>query len=117
MKPNITSIDSKGVHFTDGSYAEADAIILATGYNISFPFLDSSCGIQVQDNSVELFKYVFPLNVDPKHPLGVIGLVQPLGAIMPLSEMQSRWFVRVACGKTTLPHPVSIFVPCDHIIG
>ena len=38
---------------------------------------------------VDLYKYVFP--PDLSHPtLAVIGCIQPLGAIMPISEMQCR---------------------------
>lgn len=35
------------------------------------------------------------------HPtLAVIGLVQPLGAIMPIAEIQARWATRVFKGTT-----------------
>jgi len=47
---------------------------------------------------VTLYKYVFP--PQNKHPtLCVIGLIQPWGAIMPISELQCRWAARVFSGK------------------
>jgi hypothetical protein len=49
-------------------------------------------------SQVPLYKYVFP--PDLPHPtLAVIGLVQPLGSLMPISEMQCRWVSRVLTGK------------------
>jgi dimethylaniline monooxygenase (N-oxide forming) len=35
--------------------------------------------------------------------LSIIGLIQPLGAIMPISEMQSRWIVQILKGNVGLP--------------
>ncbi len=32
-----------------------------------------------------------------------IGLIQPLGAIFPIAEMQSRWVVKVFSGAVSLP--------------
>ena len=47
---------------------------------------------------VDMYKFVFPPT--HKHPtLCMIGLVQPIGGIMPLSELQARWAVRVFRGK------------------
>ena len=37
---------------------------------------------------------------------GVIGCVQPLGSIMPVSEMQARVFCAVLSGRLRLPRPV-----------
>jgi hypothetical protein len=54
------------------------------------------------DNHVRLYKYV----VHPRRPgLFFIGLVQPWGAIMPISEMQSKWVCRILCGTSALPSP------------
>ena len=51
---------------------------------------------------VPLYKFVFPPR--NKHAtLGAIGLIQPLGGIMPLSELQCRWVARVFSGKVTSP--------------
>ena len=42
--------------------------------------------------------------VSPEHPgLYFIGLLQPLGAIMPLAEAQSEWIADVLEGKVGLP--------------
>jgi dimethylaniline monooxygenase (N-oxide forming) len=110
-KPNIEHFTENTVKFIDGAEVEIDAVILCTGYQISFPFLDPS---QVdikktslddernsKTNEVRLYKFVY--HPDHGNTLGFIGLVQPLGAIMPISEMQCRWFFSNLAGNTSLP--------------
>lgn len=99
MKPNLERLDGDGVHFVDGSREEIDIVVYATGYHIRFPFLDDSI-LDPRNNHVGLYRHV----VHPAHPgLYFIGLVQPLGAIMPIAEAQSRWVARLLLGKTGLP--------------
>jgi hypothetical protein len=58
--------------------------------------------MKVDDNRVHLFQRV----VAPEHPgLFFIGLLQPLGAIMPLAEAQSEWVADLLVGDATLPAP------------
>ena len=54
-----------------------------------------------ENNELRLYKNVF----SPTAPLtlAVIGLVQPIGAIMTLAEMQSRWVAQVFKGTLGLP--------------
>ncbi|WP_301124381.1 NAD(P)-binding domain-containing protein [Streptomyces cacaoi] len=99
VKPNITRLDHDKVHFADGSSEEVDAVVYATGYKISFPFLDSSL-INAEENWISLYHRVVP----PRHPgLYFIGLVQPIGAIMPMAEAQSEWVADLLEGKAKLP--------------
>jgi hypothetical protein len=99
VKPNIARIDGDTVHFVDGTSEPVDVIVYCTGYKISFPFFDESL-VAAHDNEISLFHRV----VDPQHPgLYFIGLVQPLGAIMPLAEAQSEWVADLLEGKATLP--------------
>ena len=90
VKPNIKRFTETGVEFDDGTFEDnIDAVILATGYKFGFPFIDKEV-LEVRENCVELFKYVFP--PDLEHPtLAVVGCIQPVGAIMPISEMHCRW--------------------------
>nr|XP_056700131.1 flavin-containing monooxygenase 5-like [Euleptes europaea] len=101
VKPNIKEFSETSVLFDNGSKEDdIDFVIFATGYSFSFPFLDNC--ISVVDNHVTLYKYVFPPHLE-KPTLAIIGLVQPLGAIMPISEMQARWVTRVFKGLCGLP--------------
>ncbi len=102
VKPTIERLDGPLVHFADGSSERIDVIVYCTGYRISFPFLDPAV-ISAADNRIGLYRRV----VDPDHDgLYFIGLVQPLGAIMPLAEAQSRWVADLLDGTAALP-PVS----------
>lgn len=85
------------VYFEDNTCEDIDVIVYATGYRYECPFLDSSV-LTIQENRTRLYKYVFPPYL-ARPTLGVIGLVQAVGAVMPLSEIQSRWFCKVVKGK------------------
>ncbi|RXM95373.1 Dimethylaniline monooxygenase [N-oxide-forming] 5 [Acipenser ruthenus] len=102
VKPNVSEFRSASVVFQDGSVEDRiDVVVFATGYTFSFPFLDDSV-LAVADNQVSLYKYVFPPALE-RPTLAVIGLIQPLGAIMPISELQARWATRVFAELQKLP--------------
>ncbi|XP_059922510.1 flavin-containing monooxygenase 5-like isoform X2 [Gadus macrocephalus] len=102
VKPNIRRFQGSSVEFDDGSVVEnIDLVVFATGYSFSFPFLASNV-LPVSGNKASLYKYVFPPDLE-RNTLAVIGLVQPLGAIMPISEIQARWATRVFKGCSKCP--------------
>ncbi|XP_034036302.1 dimethylaniline monooxygenase [N-oxide-forming] 5-like isoform X2 [Thalassophryne amazonica] len=102
VKPNIRRFQGSNVEFVDGSVVEdVDLVVFATGYSYSFPFLASHV-LSVCGNKSALYKYVFPPDLE-RPTLAIIGLVQPLGAIMPISEIQARWATRVFKGCNRLP--------------
>lgn len=99
MRPNIDRLDGTHVRFADGRREPFDRIVYATGYDISFPFLPDPI-FAADGNRVELYRHV----VDPDQPnLYFVGLVQPLGAVMPLAELQSKWVAGVLAGRLALP--------------
>ncbi|NP_001075714.1 flavin-containing monooxygenase 5 [Oryctolagus cuniculus] len=101
IKGNVKEFTETAAIFEDGSREDdIDAVIFATGYSFSFPFLEDS--VKVVKNKVSLYKKVFPPNLE-KPTLAIIGLIQPLGAIMPISELQARWATLVFKGLKTLP--------------
>ncbi|CAC5408467.1 FMO [Mytilus coruscus] len=102
LKPNIKHFTESGVVFKDGTTEDdIDVVMFATGYVFGFPFLDESV-VKVVQNKMELYKYIFPPNLK-RQTLCIIGCVQPLGAIMPVSEMQSRLATRVFKEDVLLP--------------
>ncbi|XP_060722703.1 si:dkey-239i20.2 isoform X2 [Tachysurus vachellii] len=102
MKPNVCEFRGSSVVFEDGTIEDnIDLVVFATGYTFSFPFLQSHV-ISVTENKTQLYKYLFPPRLE-KPTLAIIGLIQPLGAIMPISEMQARWATRVFKGLSKLP--------------
>jgi dimethylaniline monooxygenase (N-oxide forming) len=103
VKPDIKRLTQSGVEFVDGSKVEnIDTIISATGYIFGFPFIEHS-GLEVKDNKVNLYKLVFPPDLEPLGSLAVIGCFQPLGGLIPCAELQARWAIRVFKGECELP--------------
>ena len=98
-KPNITEFAGDRVRFSDGTEVVADTVVYCTGYNVSFPFLDSDV-FHAVDNRVDLFHQVFPPEVSN---LAFIGLVQPFGALMPIAEAQAEWVADQITGSYHLP--------------
>jgi dimethylaniline monooxygenase (N-oxide forming) len=98
-KPNVASLDGDAVTFEDGSSERIDVIVWCTGYKVTFPFFDPDF-VSAPDNDLPLFKRVFKPGVDN---LAFIGLLQPLGAIMPLAEAQGRWVAAYLRGEYHLP--------------
>lgn len=99
IAPNVTELRGNSVAFENGQVAPVDAIIYATGYRTSFPFIDPSL-FEVRDGSVSLYRRMLP----PHLPgLYMVGLVQPIGPTIPLVEIQARWLASVLAGETALP--------------
>ena len=100
-RPNIAQLGPDWVRFTDGTQVHADVVIYCTGYRITFPFFDEDF-LAARDNRIDLFRRVFR----PGNPsLAFVGLLQPLGAIMPLAEAQGRWIAEYLRGEYHLPAP------------
>src|SRR3954447_2215251 len=80
-KPNIERLEGDSVRFADGSVEKADVIVYCTGYKVTFPFFDENF-LSAPDNDLPLFRRVFHPDI---RNVFFIGLLQPLGAIMPLA--------------------------------
>jgi cation diffusion facilitator CzcD-associated flavoprotein CzcO len=103
-KPGIDHLEGRSVVFTDGSSAPADLIVWATGYRVTFPFLDAGL-VAARDNDLPLWKRM----VHPDLPgLYFIGLVQAVGAVMPISEAQSVWVTEMLTGGYVLPSDAEV---------
>jgi hypothetical protein len=109
-KPAVERLDGAEVVFVDGSRESVDVFICATGYRISFPFLDRSL-VSTDENRVGLYGKV----VHPDFPgLYFIGLIQPLGAIMPLAELQAKWVAGLLSGELGLPPADEMRAEIEH---
>ena len=94
VRRGISRTTDHAVVFSDGSSVPCDTIIYASGYRITFPFLDDGV-VDVDDNWVGLYKRV----VSVEHPgLYFVGLIQPVGALPPLAEQQARWVAHLVDG-------------------
>uniref|UniRef100_A0AC35UFT1 Flavin-containing monooxygenase n=1 Tax=Rhabditophanes sp. KR3021 TaxID=114890 RepID=A0AC35UFT1_9BILA len=97
---DVAEILPTQVKVKNGTKFNADIIIMATGYTFAFPYLQPQSLIPINDHVIDLYKHIFP----PHQPnIAVIGLVQPIGALQPISELQSRVAAQLFSGKLKLP--------------
>ncbi len=103
-KPNLARFEGSEAVFEDGTRAHVDVVVYCTGYRISFPFFSEEL-VSAPDNRISLYKRVFHTSVPD---LAFIGLVQPLGAIMPIAEEQGRLVADRLTGRYALPSASSM---------
>jgi len=99
MKPDITRFDGRSVTFGDGSTAEADVIIYATGYHLDLPYLDRDT-LGCEPSEMRLYRRIAHPSRDN---LFFVGCCRVLCSMWPLAEQQSRWIARLLCGAFRLP--------------
>ncbi|NXT25874.1 FMO1 monooxygenase, partial [Syrrhaptes paradoxus] len=98
IKPGVKEFKENSVVFHNCPEEEPiDIVVFCTGYNVSFPFLEET-DVKVENKHASLYKYIFPTHLQ-RPTLAVLGLIKPLGAIMPVTEMQARWVTRVFKGR------------------
>jgi cation diffusion facilitator CzcD-associated flavoprotein CzcO len=85
-KGNVAELLGQAVRFEDGTTETVDLVIYATGYKISFPFLDRQ-HLNWRDDRPQLYLNVFHPEYDN---LFVIGLIQPDSGQFGLVDYQSR---------------------------
>jgi hypothetical protein len=73
IRPNVQELAGNTVHFVDGTSEEFDVIIYATGFEVSFPFIDTS-HLNWRDGRPDLYLNIFHPGRDD---LFCVGLIQP----------------------------------------
>ena len=99
LRPALIGLEERAALFVDGSRADAEAIILATGYAPDFPFLPPGIPERI-DGGLGLFRLVFPPGVAG---LAFVGMTRVAGAVFPVAELQARWVAAVFAGRVALP--------------
>ena len=98
-KPGIEKLDGDGVVFTDGTREKVDAIIWATGYNVTFPFLKQD-DLTPKENVFPLYKRM----VKPgRETIFFLGLAQPLPTLVNFAEQQSKLVAAALDGEYAFP--------------
>lgn len=86
VRPQIERLCGDRVQFVDGSCEQVDTIVYATGYKLSFPFLDANLLLD-QRGQPRLFLHAFHPERDN---LFVAGLIQPNSGQWWLTDLQAR---------------------------
>jgi hypothetical protein len=94
LKPNVARLDGRHVHFVDGSTENVDLILWATGFHVSFPFIDAA-HLAWRDGAPDLFLNVFHPQRDD---LFCIGLIQPDSGQFGLVDCQSELVAQYLVG-------------------
>lgn len=99
-KPDVTELCGTDVRFTDGTREPIDLIILATGFNIRFPFIDEQ-HLNWHAGRPQLYLHAFHPRYDG---LFVAGLIQPDSGQWGLVDYQAQLMARfVAACKSQSP--------------
>jgi cation diffusion facilitator CzcD-associated flavoprotein CzcO len=98
-RPGIRMLKGDRVEFTDGREEQVDVIVWCTGYKLSLPFFDPGF-ISAPGNDLPLWERMIKPGIDN---LYFVGLLQPLGAIMPIAEAQGHFIGDHLLGRIALP--------------
>ncbi len=98
-KGGLERLDGDGVVFADGTREEVDAIVWATGYNVTFPFFEQP-ELTPVENEFPLFKRM--VKPDSQN-LFFLGLAQPLPTLVNFAEQQSKLVVAAIEGDYEFP--------------
>jgi cation diffusion facilitator CzcD-associated flavoprotein CzcO len=93
-KPDVKELAGTRVRFVDGSEEAIDAIVYATGFKISFPFIDAK-HLNCVGGRPELYLNIFHPERDD---LFVAGLIQPDSGQWGLVDYQTRLIARYVRG-------------------
>ncbi len=100
--PALHELTPKGTaYFINGEERHVDAIILATGYKYSFPFLGNDCGIVIDGGKRirPLYKHTFNI----VHPsMAIIGMNTGVVPFL-YFDLQMQWVMSVWKGEKLLP--------------
>lgn len=102
VHPWLSRVEGRTVTFTDSTSTEADAIVVATGFDLHLPFLDPVLRdtVRLTKKSMELAQFTF----HPDLPgLAFAGLWAQLGPYAVPLEQQARWIAYTWSGTVTPP--------------
>ena len=104
-KPDIQELRGDRVLFKDGTEEPIDVIIYATGYNITFPFIDKKY-LNWHDNKPNLYMNVFHPEYDN---FFVAGLIQPDSGQWGLVDYQAQLIAKFIHAQTHNPQKAAEF--------
>jgi cation diffusion facilitator CzcD-associated flavoprotein CzcO len=97
--PAIAELKGDSVLFDNGETFEADIIICATGYKLTYPYLSPEIA-DTSDNDLTLFCGIVP---PERRDLFFVGVSRPSGAFWPVAEAQAKFVAALLSGSYILP--------------
>lgn len=109
VRPAIERLQGGRVRFADGSEGEFDAVVYATGYRISLPFLSRGL-LEPRGRRLPLYRRIVPPRLTN---LFLAGFVDAPSGLLPLVETQGAWIAAVLEGRLPLPGPAEMWRAID----
>lgn len=108
-RPRISALAGEEVVFADGSRARADALVFATGYRISFPFLEEDLG-RGRGWEFPLYRRI----LSPHAPgLAFVGVLEPGPGLFEVVERQAQWLAATIGGELPIPEQRAMWPAID----
>ena len=98
-RPAIRRLAGERVIFSDGTAERVDAIVVATGYRITFPFLDPSLG-RGKGWEFPLYRRILSPRAEN---LAFIGVLEPGPGLFEIVQRQAVWLAEVLAGRLPIP--------------
>ncbi len=96
FRPQVTNTEGRRVHFADGTAADIDILVHATGYEPATDFLPEHS----RPHPDRLFRGIGHTDADD---LFFVGLFEAHRALLPIAEDQAAWVADVLVGRLSLP--------------
>lgn len=101
-RPWIERVEGGIVHFMDGSTEEVDAIIFATGYDLSLPLLGPTARAALAPDATQADLYHHTFHPDLPN-FALVGVYHQSGPYFPTLELQARWVAYTWSGRLPVP--------------
>jgi cation diffusion facilitator CzcD-associated flavoprotein CzcO len=109
VRPDVTHLEGEHVIFADGSRDEVDAIVFATGYRVSFPFLPDPLG-RGDGQQFPLYRRILSPHADN---LAFIGILDAGPGRLELVERQAQWLTEVISERLVPPPRAEMWASID----
>ncbi len=100
----INHVSGRTVTFATGERETVDVIYFATGYRLSYPYVEQSV-LDTADNDMVLYR---GLMHPDRRTLFVVGVSRPSGGFWPVAEAQAQFVAQLLSGAYRLPGSAEI---------
>lgn len=100
----VAELVGKEAVLVDGTTVNADVVIEATGYHMTFPFISTDL-LETAGDDVSLYRRIMHPN---RNDLFVVGIARPVGSFWTMAEVQAQWIAKHLSGKSGFPSGAEI---------